>query len=150
MERVDSMNGSLSTRFGSMLSQYGNQRSLRLITYLVASRVSISVTIGLALAVAGVATQSAYGQDRQWVGDTSSDWNTATNWSDDIFPAAPGDAIINNTAGPGVFPVITADGAFTPRDIRVGTAGVGTTGRIDHRSGTIGTGDGNWFFLGYG
>jgi autotransporter-associated beta strand protein len=98
----------------------------------------------LGLAAVGVATHSAYGD---WVGDVSSDWNNASNWGGDVFPTTPNDAIVNNTGGPGVFPVINGNAAFTPRDIRVGTAGAAA--RVDHLSGTIGTGDGNWFFLGY-
>src|SRR5688572_7983984 len=103
--------------------------------------------IALSVAVAGLsllgspATQSAYGQ---WVGDVNSDWNNAANWNGDAFPT--GNATINNTAGPGVFPVISANSAFTPVDIFVGTGG--NTARVDHTAGTAGTGSGNWFFLG--
>lgn len=81
-----------------------------------------------------------------WVGDVSNDWNNAANWDSD--PANPsGDFIINNTAGPGIYPVISATPGFTPVDIRIGTAG--GTGRVDQVGGTVGTGNGNWFFLGY-
>ena len=80
-----------------------------------------------------------------WIGGSNSDWNTAANWSGGSFPA--GDAIIDNTAGPGVFPVISANSAFTPVDVRIGTTG--GTGRVDQTAGTAGTGNGNWMFLGY-
>jgi autotransporter-associated beta strand protein len=102
----------------------------------------LPILLGLSVAGMGIRSASA-----AWVGDVDSDWNNASNWSGDTFPVTPTDAIVDNTAGPGVFPVITGNAAFTPRDIRVGTTGA--IGRVDHRAGTMGTGDGNWFFLGY-
>jgi hypothetical protein len=80
-----------------------------------------------------------------WTGTTSQDWNDGTNWN-----ANPptGDFIVNNTASPGLFPIIAANSAFTPVDLRVGTV-PGVIGRIDHVAGLNGTGNGNWFFLGY-
>lgn len=100
--------------------------------------------LGLGLSFVGAASQQAFA-DAAWVGDTSSDWNTAANWSTD--PANPtGNFTINNSAGPGVFPVISANSAFTPVDIFVGTGGA--TGRLDQTAGTAGTGNGNWLFVG--
>ncbi len=100
----------------------------------------------MVLITAAMAALTASAMASNWVGDVSNDWNNAANWDSD--PVAPsGDYIINNTAGPGVFPVINATPTFVPVDVRVGTGGA--NGRIDQIAGTVGTGNGNWFFLGY-
>ena len=88
------------------------------------------LALSIGLSVAGLFNQTVLASN--WVGDTSSDWNDAANWSSD--PSSPtGDFFVNNTAGPGVFPIISANSAFTPVDLRIGT---GSTGRVDHIAGT--------------
>lgn len=68
-----------------------------------------------------------------WTGGTDSAWNNAANWNTN--PALPtGDLTINNTAGPGVYPLIDASSLFTPEDIHIGNT---TTGRLDHTAGTL-------------
>ncbi len=80
---------------------------------------------------------SARAGDVFWDGSTDNNWNTADNWSADRVPSKAFDsdnAIINTLTN---FPVINADLAEIPRDIKVGTAG---TGRVDHRSGSASAG----------
>ncbi|WP_425400258.1 PEP-CTERM sorting domain-containing protein [Aeoliella sp.] len=68
-----------------------------------------------------------------WVGGSDSDWNNGDNW--DTAPALPtGDLTINDTAGPGVFPVISSNSLITPEDIYIGNA---ATGRVDHTAGLL-------------
>ncbi|MDB5318809.1 MAG: hypothetical protein JWN40_440 [Phycisphaerales bacterium] len=105
------------------------------------------VTAAIAAAVSSVFSP-VYATDNVWVG-TTSDWNTASNWSlgrvpvkvdDNVFD----DAIINSTA---IIPIITADLAATPRDIILGIGG-GNSGQVNHIAGSAATGAGNWFFIG--
>lgn len=96
----------------------------------------------LALAAAGLFAQIAQAQN--WVGDVNNVYSNANNWTGDAFPAGI-NATINNTGGPGVFPVLDGAPGFTPVDIFIGN---GATGRLDHLSGTLATGNGNWMFLG--
>jgi autotransporter-associated beta strand protein/T5SS/PEP-CTERM-associated repeat protein len=80
---------------------------------------------------------SARAGDVFWDGSTDNNWNTADNWSADRVPSKAIDsdnAIINTLTN---FPVINADLAEIPRDIKVGTAG---TGRVDHRAGSASAG----------
>ena len=101
-------------------------------------------TLGLVVAVSSLAVQSAHA-DATWVGATSQEWNTAANWSSS--PASPTGILTINTATAGVFPVISANSAFTPTDIFIGT-GAGATGRVDQTGGILSTGTGNRFGMG--
>jgi len=97
------------------------------------------------LSAAALLTHVTYAGDI-WIGGAAGDtqnWNNATNWGG-AFPT--GNAQIN--IGTGNFPIISADSAFTPIDIFVGTAG--NTGRLDHRAGVAATGNNNWMFVGQG
>ncbi|MEO5716503.1 MAG: autotransporter-associated beta strand repeat-containing protein [Luteolibacter sp.] len=99
-------------------------------------------TVTLSLSVAAVSSQSACA-DATWVGSSSQDWNTAANWSSS--PANPTGSFLINNATPGVLPIISANSAFSPADIKIGS---GATGRLDHTAGTAAAGAGNWFFVG--
>lgn len=110
-----------------------------------------SLIAGTTVSVLGA--PRALAVDNLWNGSIDTSYNTPGNWSLGRVPAAPNggvapddfdDAIIN-LASP--FPLITADIASTPRDLRVGSA-AGTTGRLDHRSGVASTGTNNWMFVG--
>jgi autotransporter-associated beta strand protein len=103
-----------------------------------------SPAVGLAFAVSSLAVSSVHAAT--WVGDTSQDWNTAANWDSD--PNPPTGNFIINTAADGVFPIVSADSAFTPVDLIIGPAG--TTGRLDQNAGTLATGSGNWITMGEG
>jgi autotransporter-associated beta strand protein/T5SS/PEP-CTERM-associated repeat protein len=113
----------------------------------------------IASLIAGTAFlgSSALAVNNLWDGDTAaSDWNTPGNWSLNRVPANPNgapsgdlfdDAVIN-TITPN-YPIVTVSPTSTPRDIRVGTGGV-VTGRVDHKGGTVSTGNTNWAFVGAG
>ncbi|GAA5125304.1 autotransporter-associated beta strand repeat-containing protein [Luteolibacter yonseiensis] len=97
-------------------------------------------------------SSSAFAVDNFWTGNTSTDWNTASNWSLNRVPANPNgetsgdpfdDAVVN-VASP--VAKITATVPI-PRDFRVGQ-GEGTNGRVDHSAGSASTGGGNWAFIG--
>lgn len=99
--------------------------------------------------VTGAATlsSSAIAGDVFWDGSTDSDWNTADNWSANRVPVKlveSDNAIINTLTN---FPVITADLAAIPNEIKVGSGG-GNTGRVDHRAGLAIVGDGGWSAIG--
>jgi len=79
-----------------------------------------------------------------WNGSSSSDWNTAANWSAGV-PSGVNAIIISNSPN---IATIAANIAATPTDIQVGT-GLGTTGQVNHVAGDAGTGDGNWMYLGW-
>ena len=98
--------------------------------------------LGISLAttaLAAITLSAASAQDNTWTGGTSTDWNTAANWSGNAVPTGQ-NAVVNNTSGN--IATITADLAATPNDIIV-TGG----GRIDHLAGTAGTGGGSWMFV---
>lgn len=100
----------------------------------------------MAVAVAALITAAASTAHAQtWVGDTSQDYNDATNWEGDAFPAGINASINVDTAG--AFPILDATPTFTPVDIFVGS-GNGNAGRLDQTSGTLSTGAGNWMFVG--
>src|SRR5260221_5028116 len=86
----------------------------------------------------------SFGGAGTWNGSTSTDWNTAANWTGGV-PSA-GNATITTT-NPRIA-TITSTISATPVDILVGT-GAAVTGRVDHISGNAFTGTGNWMFLGY-
>ena len=76
-----------------------------------------------------------------WNGSSSTDWNTAANWSAGVPNG--GDAFISTTS-PNIA-TISNNFITTPVDIKVGWTG---SGRLDHISGNASTGDGNWMWLG--
>ena len=99
-----------------------------------------------AIALATVSVPVALGQD--WVGDTSQDFNTASNWSGDAFPAGINTFI--NVDASGNYPVLSADAAFVPNDLFIGSGQGGRTGngQLDHNAGTLSTGTNTWMFVG--
>jgi len=94
---------------------------------------SASIAVSCALSAANA-------QDNLWTGSTSTDWNTAGNWSLGNVPT--GQNAIVDTA-PANIATISADISATPNDIVVRGGG-----RLDHTAGTAGTGGGNWMFVG--
>lgn len=76
-----------------------------------------------------------------WTGATSSDWNTASNWSSGLVPTGE-NAIINNGAS-GNIAIISADLSVIPNDIDVRNGS-----RLDHTAGIAGTNGGSWMFVG--
>ena len=76
-----------------------------------------------------------------WTGGTSTDWNTATNWSGGSIPTGQ-NAIINN-GGAGSIATISANLSVTPNDIDIRNGS-----RLDHTAGTAGTNGGAWMFVG--
>jgi len=93
-----------------------------------------------ALIVVSCALSAANAQDNLWTGSTSTDWNTAANWSLGNVPT--GQNAIVDTA-PANIATISADISATPNDIVVRGGG-----RLDHTAGTAGTGGGSWMFVG--
>lgn len=91
-------------------------------------------------ALAAISLSAASAAD--WTGLTSTDWNTAGNWSDGAVPTNGQNAIINNGAS-GNIATISADISATPNDIVVRNGS-----RLDHTAGTAGTGGGSWMFVG--
>ncbi len=110
-------------------------------------RVSPALVLGLATAIASLGASSAFAQ-ATWVGDTDNDWNTAANWSSD--PSNPSGNFTINTAT-GNYPVLSANSAFTPTDVLIGSA-TGQSGRFDHTAGAVSLAvvgaNGNWFKVG--
>ena len=94
---------------------------------------SASIAVSCALSAANA-------QDNLWTGSTSTDWNTAGNWSLGNVPT--GQNAIVDTA-PVNIATISADISATPNDIVVRGGG-----RLDHTAGTAGTGGGSWMFVG--
>ena len=90
---------------------------------------------------------SATVADTVWNGAVSQDWKDPFNWSNGVPQEnAPQWAAFINTAS-GNYPSITAAGTYQGDwDIIVGG---GTNGRLDQSAGTVATGNGNWFFLGW-
>lgn len=85
--------------------------------------------------------------DTVWTGAVSQDWKNAFNWSNGVPQEnAPQWSAFINTAT-GNFPSITSAGTYQGDwDVVVGG---GTNGRLDQSAGTVATGNGNWFFLGW-
>lgn len=95
----------------------------------------------LILTLAGLPSISR--ADATWVGGTSQDWNTGANWS--VNPPS-GNFFINTNAA-GVYPILSANSAFSPVDIIIGD-GAGVSGRLDQTAGSLATGSGNWLMVG--
>jgi autotransporter-associated beta strand protein len=85
--------------------------------------------------------------DTLWTGAVNQDWKNPFNWSNGVpQESAPQWSAFINTAS-GNFPSITIPGNYQGDwDIVVGG---GTNGRLDQSAGTVSTGNGNWFFLGW-
>lgn len=85
--------------------------------------------------------------DTLWTGAVNQDWKNPFNWSNRVpQESAPQWSAFINTAS-GNFPSITLPGNYQGDwDIVVGG---GTNGRLDQSAGTVSTGNGNWFFLGW-
>lgn len=79
-----------------------------------------------------------------WNGSTSTDWNTAANWSAGVPTGVNADITTTNPR----IATITSTISATPVDIRLGI-GASTTGRVDHIAGSASTGSGNWLILGW-
>ncbi len=97
---------------------------------------------------------TALAVDNLWTGATSTDWNTASNWSLGRVPSNPNgapigdnydDAVVNST--PANIATITAN-VPNPRDFRVGQGGSANNGTLNFISGNASTGGGNWAFVG--
>ena len=93
-----------------------------------------------ALIAVSCALSAANAQENFWTGTTSTDWNTAANWSLGNVPTGQ-NAIVDST--PANIATISADISATPNDIVVRGGG-----RLDHTAGTAGTGGGSWMFVG--
>ena len=76
-----------------------------------------------------------------WNGSTSTDWETAANWSAGV----PSGVNAQISTASGNIATISNNFSVTPVDIQVGWTG---NGRVDHISGNAGTGDGNWMWMG--
>ena len=94
--------------------------------------------LALALVIAFALNGSAHAA--QWTGAVDQDWNNPGNWD-----APPGGANDFINVAVGNFPIVSAAPTFTPVDIFVGS---GAAGRLDQLTGTLGTGNGNWMFVG--
>ncbi|MEO7099219.1 MAG: hypothetical protein ABI162_07640 [Luteolibacter sp.] len=74
--------------------------------------------------------QSLHAAD--WAGGTSTDWNTAANWTGTTVPATvPNDEWASIWTGAGNVPVISAVVTGAPRAVNVGN------GRLDQTAGTL-------------
>lgn len=96
---------------------------------------------GLALVLAGLPLLGH--AQSTWVGGASQDWNTGANWS--VNPPTGNFTI--NTSATGVYPIVSANSAFSPVDIILGN-GASITARLDQTSGSLATGSGNWAIIG--
>ena len=94
----------------------------------------------LGLAALPVVSQA----DTTWTGAVDQSWNNAGNWNNGL--PSSGNGAIFITIATGNYPILTND-ASSGNDIRIGA---GANGRLDQIKGTLATGNGNWFFLGYG
>jgi fibronectin-binding autotransporter adhesin len=94
--------------------------------------------------IAGLSLTAAHGAD--WNGSSSTDWNTAANWTPGGDPN--GAHAIVNTNSPNRA-IINANMSGTPIDINVGSVS-GSNTRLDHLTGNGQTGVGNWMFVGRG
>ncbi|AKC83547.1 hypothetical protein IMCC26134_13585 [Verrucomicrobia bacterium IMCC26134] len=112
------------------------------------SQIASAKLAGAILLLAGLGA-TAHAAVATWdAGAGTQDWNTAANWSGDTFPSGNWpDGVTTINTSTGLYPVITANSAFTPSDILIGT-GVGATGRLDQNAGIAGSGPGNWLIIG--
>ncbi|MFM1904277.1 MAG: hypothetical protein RLZZ440_2177 [Planctomycetota bacterium] len=116
--------------------QYSVSKSLRLTPFLAAC-------LGLAVVMAGLITQPAHA-DAIWNGSTDNLWSTGANWTGGAPGTGNNDVIINNAGANN--PTLLNTNGSSSRDVRIGTA---ATGQLNQTTGTLDTGNGNWFFLGY-
>jgi autotransporter-associated beta strand protein len=83
--------------------------------------------------------------DATWTGANSSNMADAGNWIGGLPGPGNGSMIINNISSN--IPILQGDLSLG-WDLSIGT-GANTTGRLDHRSGTLQTGPGNWVIMGF-
>ena len=102
-----------------------------------------TASTSMVLCLAGAAMAQT---NNNWTGTTSSDWNTASNWSAGMIPTKTGNlhAVID-TSTPNIATITL--GIIAPVDLIIAN-GAGTTGRLDHPSGDGSTGSGNWMYVG--
>lgn len=105
-------------------------------------RAGASLVSAITICMAGISS----GADTFWVGNTSTAWNTASNWNPANVPAGV-NTFINIT--PTNIATISANISATPVDILIGQGG-GTNGRLIHSAGTATTGDNNWMIVARG
>ena len=89
--------------------------------------------------VASFGLSVANAQDNFWTGASSTDWNTAGNWSLGNVPTGQ-NAIVDSQ--PANIATISANIAATPNDIVVRGGG-----RLDHIAGAAGTGGSRWMWV---
>ena len=111
---------------------------------------SLTSAIAAVLLVGGIMNASA---DDDWLGTNSPSWNDPLNWDSGSVPDAVGCAIYNVGNGSTTFnATITNDVAGRPAEIVIG--GWWSTGRVDHRAGTLSTTNvgwpPGWVLIGYG
>ncbi len=101
----------------------------------------LSITSGIAavLLVGGIVNASA----ADWLGTSSPSWNDPLNWQGSVVPDAFGAGIFMVGNGSTTFTAtITNDVTGRPSEIVMG--GFGSTARVDHRAGTLGTQNPGW------
>ncbi len=128
------MNKLNNIKINSIVTHVGDARS---------KMVPLAILVFLAL----FGLPAAVFADATWIGGTSQDWNTGANWS--VNP--PTGSFFINTNAPGIYPIVSANSAFTPVDIIIGDGAVGgasNTGRVDQTAGSLATGSGNWLMVG--
>jgi len=106
------------------------------------------LTASIASLLAAVGTSHAAVAD--WDGGAGTqDWNNAVNWTGDTFPTGgfPDGVATINIATASLYPIISANSAFTPSDVLIGN-GAGNSGRLDQTAGIAANGIGNWMFVG--
>ena len=98
----------------------------------------------LTASIASLVALSATAAAQTWDGETSTNWNTPTNWDIDLVPAGA-HAFINTSTGN--IATISEDFVTSPVDIFVGNA-FDTIGLLNHTAGTARTGNENWMYVG--
>ncbi|MFI5159897.1 MAG: putative Ig domain-containing protein [Sphingobacteriales bacterium] len=77
-------------------------------------------------------------QSNDWIGATSTDWNTASNWLSNAVPTNAQSALIGVNRTFNFFPtVLTADGTVNVGSIQIGNLGGQTGGVIVNTGGTL-------------
>jgi fibronectin-binding autotransporter adhesin len=106
----------------------------------------IALCAGLSLvSIAG----PSWAAQQSWTGAISSDWNNASNWTNNQFPSGSGNSTIINTT-PANIATLTANSAFQPGwDVIVANGG-SFNARADQRAGLLMSGTGNYLIIGNG
>ncbi len=95
------------------------------------------------ITLTGLALSLLPASSADWLGGTSTDWSNAANWSGGVPSGV--NAVVNTATGN----IATITGNV-PQVVDVIVGSGGNTGRVDHRSGTLSAGGGNWTFIGSG